>query len=52
MTIKYGDLIEFEPIESVIQIQNADALDEAKKISCNLRYFRRNGGTFGNCGFS
>jgi hypothetical protein len=32
MTIKYGDLIEFEPIESVIQIQNADTLDEAKKL--------------------
>ncbi len=30
--MKYGDLIQFEPIESVIQIRDADRLAEAKRL--------------------
>lgn len=32
MAIRYGDLIQFEPIESVIQLLDADRPDEAKKL--------------------
>jgi hypothetical protein len=31
-TMKYGDLIQFEPIESVIQLLDANRPDEAKKL--------------------
>jgi hypothetical protein len=30
--MKYGDLIQFEPIESVIQLLDANRPDEAKKL--------------------
>ncbi|MBA3923415.1 MAG: hypothetical protein H0X31_17665, partial [Nostocaceae cyanobacterium] len=30
--MKYGDLIEFEPIETVIQLQDASELAEAKQL--------------------
>jgi hypothetical protein len=30
--MKYGDLIQFEPIESVVQLRNADQLDAAKQL--------------------
>jgi energy-coupling factor transporter ATP-binding protein EcfA2 len=30
--MKYGDLIQFEPIESVVQLRNADHLDAAKQL--------------------
>jgi hypothetical protein len=30
--MKYGDLIQFEPIESVVQLRSADQLDAAKKL--------------------
>lgn len=30
--MKYGDLIQFEPIESVVQLRNADQLDTAKQL--------------------
>lgn len=30
--MRYGDLIQFEPIESVIQLLDADRPDEAKKL--------------------
>jgi hypothetical protein len=30
--MKYGDLIQFEPIESVVQLRNADQLDAAKHL--------------------
>ncbi len=30
--MKYGDLIQFEPIESVIQLQNADEISEAQQL--------------------
>ncbi|GAA6620821.1 hypothetical protein NUACC26_066390 [Scytonema sp. NUACC26] len=30
--MKYGDLIQFEPIETVIQLQNASALAEAEQL--------------------
>jgi hypothetical protein len=30
--MKYGDLIQFEPIESVVQLRNADQLDSAKQL--------------------
>ncbi|WP_218918124.1 DUF6079 family protein [Falsihalocynthiibacter arcticus] len=32
MAMRYGDLIQFEPIESVIQLLDADRPDEAKKL--------------------
>tara|TARA_R110002049_G_scaffold42921_1_gene127220 strand:+ start:8139 stop:11870 length:3732 start_codon:yes stop_codon:yes gene_type:complete len=32
MAMRYGDLIQFEPIESVIQLRDADRPDEAKKL--------------------
>jgi energy-coupling factor transporter ATP-binding protein EcfA2 len=32
MSKKYGDLIEFDPIESVVQLRNADELDAAKRL--------------------
>jgi hypothetical protein len=32
MTMQYGDLIQFEPIESVIQLLDANRPDEAKKL--------------------
>jgi len=40
--MKYGDLIQFEPIESVIQLQNASVIGEAQQLvtTCN---FRRDG---------
>ncbi|MCA2972183.1 MAG: ATP-binding protein [Acidobacteriaceae bacterium] len=30
--MKYGDLIQFEPIESVVQLRNADRVDAAKQL--------------------
>lgn len=30
--MKYGDLIQFEPIETVVQLRNADQLDAAKQL--------------------
>ncbi len=30
--MRYGDLIQFEPIESVIQLLSANRPDEAKKL--------------------
>jgi hypothetical protein len=30
--MKYGDLIQFEPIESVVQLRTADQLDAAKQL--------------------
>lgn len=30
--MKYGDLIQFDPIEDVIQLRNADELDEARRL--------------------
>jgi len=30
--MKYGDLIQFEPIESVIQLQNASVIGEAQQL--------------------
>jgi hypothetical protein len=30
--MKYGDLIQFEPIESVVQLRNADKLEAAKQL--------------------
>lgn len=30
--MKYGDLIQFDPIESVVQLRNADQLDAAKQL--------------------
>ena len=30
--MKYGDLIQFEPIETVVQLRNADQLDTAKQL--------------------
>ncbi|WP_431195854.1 DUF6079 family protein, partial [Methylococcus capsulatus] len=30
--MRYGDLIQFEPIESVIQLLDANRPDEAKKL--------------------
>src|SRR5271169_2292161 len=30
--MKYGDLIQFEPIESVVQLRNADQLSTAKQL--------------------
>lgn len=30
--MKYGDLIQFEPIETVIQLQNASAFAEAEQL--------------------
>jgi hypothetical protein len=30
--MKYGDLIQFEPIESVVQLRNADQMDAAKQL--------------------
>src|ERR1700675_3462643 len=30
--MKYGDLIQFEPIESVVQLRSADQLDAAKQL--------------------
>src|SRR5579871_2860329 len=30
--MKYGDLIQFEPIESVVQLRNADQLDSARQL--------------------
>jgi len=37
--MKYGDLIQFEPIESVIQLQNASVIGEAQQLvtTCNFR---------------
>ncbi len=32
MSMQYGDLIQFEPIESVIQLRDANRPDEAKKL--------------------
>ena len=32
MPMHYGDLIQFEPIESVIQLLDANRPDEAKKL--------------------
>ena len=32
MPMRYGDLIQFEPIESVIQLLDANRPDEAKKL--------------------
>jgi len=31
--MKYGDLIQFEPIESVIQLQNASVIGEAAELT-------------------
>ena len=33
--MRYGDLIQFEPIESVIQLLDANRPDEAKKLVAN-----------------
>jgi hypothetical protein len=30
--MKYGDLIQFEPIESVVQLRSADAADAARQL--------------------
>ena len=30
--MKYGDLVQFEPIESVVQLRNADQADTAKQL--------------------
>lgn len=30
--MKYGELIQFDPIESVVQLREADALDEAQRL--------------------
>jgi len=30
--MKYGDIIQFEPIESVIQLQNASVIGEAQQL--------------------
>ncbi len=30
--MKYGDLVQFDPIESVVQLRNADQLDAAKQL--------------------
>ena len=30
--MKYGEIIQFEPIESVIQLQDADQLSEAQQL--------------------
>lgn len=30
--MKYGDLIQFEPIESVVQLRDADEIDVAKQL--------------------
>src|SRR5438874_4765671 len=30
--MKYGDLIQFEPIETVVQLRNADQLETAKQL--------------------
>lgn len=32
MPIKYKELIQFEPIETVIQLQDADQLSEAQRL--------------------
>ena len=30
--MKYGDLLQFDPIESVVQLRNADDLSVAKQL--------------------
>jgi len=30
--VKYGDLIQFEPIESVVQLRDADETDAARRL--------------------
>jgi hypothetical protein len=30
--VKYGDLVQFEPIESVVQLRNADAVEDARRL--------------------
>jgi hypothetical protein len=30
--MRYGDLIQFEPIETVVQLRNADQLEAAKQL--------------------
>ena len=39
--MRYGDLIQFEPIESVIQLLDANRPDEAKKLVGGHIYFHR-----------
>ena len=41
--MKYGDLVQFEQIESVIQLLDAGRPDEAKKLVCS---YRLNSGQF------
>ena len=42
--MRYGDLIQFEPIESVIQLLDANRPDEATEARLDLRHLRRHGG--------
>ena len=46
--MRYGDLIQFEPIESVIQLLDANRPNEGKKlvstyVISDLRHLRRHG---------
>ena len=45
--MKYGDLIQFEPIESVVQLRNADEAAAARQLVPDLRHLRRDGGEAG-----
>ena len=42
--MKYGDLIQFEPIESVVQLRDADEATAARQTCRDLRYIRGDGG--------
>lgn len=43
--MKYGDLIQFDPIESVVQLRDADKSNAAHTLVSHLCHFRRNGRT-------
>ena len=38
--MKYGDLIKFEPIESVVQLRDADDISAARQLVQTFRDFR------------
>ena len=41
--MKYADLIQFEPIETVIQLREADEFSDAKQFGKDLRDLRSDG---------
>jgi hypothetical protein len=49
--MKYGDLIQFESIESAVQLRNADHLDAAKKLVATYVSSDENGRKTGFAGY-